>query len=174
MPVGPRIIFVRFLRGDSPKLMPWRAHATRVLGVVEPARVPQAGDTDGQLVWQLVSGNNRQLGRSVGVYPTFEAAAANAQRAVDAANQLEIHHTSEGARGVYGWYASVAGEPVITCARWYLTDRDRRHSVALAVRAVGVATLHEGARLTDPSLLASTDRSSVNSFIPAPPPSLPR
>lgn len=153
MTVGPRIVFVRFSSGDSPKLTPWRTHATRVLGVVEAARVPQAGESDGQLVWQLVSGNNRQLARSVAVYPSFESATESAQRVVDSSEALEIHYTSEAGRGVYGWYANVADEPVMTCARWYFTDRDRRHAVDLAVRSVAQATLHVGARLTDPALL---------------------
>jgi hypothetical protein len=151
MSVGPRIVFVRFINGDSPKLSPWIAHVARVLGPVF-RRQPASGG-DGLLVWQLVSGNNRQLARSVDVHDSFEAASDSAHSIVHAASGLIVELVSEAGRGVYGWYASLDGTPVMTCARWYVTDRDRRHSIDLALRSVAVATLHTGSRLTDPALM---------------------
>ena len=151
MSVGPRVVFVRFISGDSPKLSPWLAHVARVLG---SAFRPQPSRSDeGLLVWQLVSGNNRQLARSVAVYSTFEQATADAARLVERGTELIVELVSEAGRGVYGWYASLDGEPVMTCARWYVTDRDRRHSIELALKSVSVAVLHTGARLTDPALM---------------------
>ena len=157
MTVGPRIVFVRFLSSDSPKLTPWRTHAARVLGQAVSETAQQSGDDESRLVWQLVSGNNRQLARSVGVFSSFEAATVEVQTVVDAGDNLDVHLTSEAGRGVYGWYANVAGQPVITCARWYFTDRDRRQAVDLALRSVPHAILHVGARLTDPALLGGSN-----------------
>ncbi len=151
MAVGPRIVFVRFISGDSPKLSPWVAHVERVLGPA--AREQPARSNQGMVVWQLVSGNNRQLARSVTVHKTFEDAAASASRLVELGSKLVVELVSEAGRGVYGWYASIDGAPVITCARWYVTDRDRRHSIELALKSVAVAVLHTGARLTDPALM---------------------
>lgn len=154
MTVGPRIVFVRFLRDDSPKLVPWRVHISRVLGA---AGTSSTRDANGQLVWQLVSGNNRQLARSVRVYSSFEEASDEAKALVESAASLEVTPVSEPRHGVYGWYASIGGEPVMACARWYFTDRDRRHSIQLAVRSLETTTLHVGARLTDPELMAGTN-----------------
>ncbi len=150
MSVGPRIVFVRFIDGDSPKLSPWIAHVARVLGPVFRRQV-SAGH-EGLLVWQLVSGNNRQLARSVAIYDSFESATASARAVVESGLILSVESVSEAGRGVYGWYACLNGDPVMTCARWYVNDRDRRHSIELALKSVTIATLHEGARLTDLAL----------------------
>lgn len=150
MSVGPRIVFVRFIDGDSPKLVPWVAHVARVLGPNPVLHLHSK--EEGVLVWQLVSGNNRQLARSAGVHDTFEAASAHARSVVESGLRLSVENVSEAGRGVYGWYASLNGDPVMTCARWYVSDRDRRNSIELALRSVAVATLHTGSRLTDLAL----------------------
>lgn len=155
MSVGPRIVFVRFLSEESPKLTPWIAHVSRVMGPVPLPDVATAPtDSEDRLVWQLVSANNRQLARGVGVHTSFEAARVHAGAVVSSSEALDIELVSEAGRGMYGWFALLGGVPVMTCARWYLTDRDRRHSIELATRSVPVAVLHEGARLTDPALMA--------------------
>lgn len=152
MSAGPRIVFVRFLTSDSPKIVPWVAHAERVVGTPTSAEVAPA--EGGRVVWQLVSANNRELARGVGVHPTFESARVHAAMVMELASTLVVEPVSEAGRGVYGWYASVSDRPVVTCARWYTSARDRQHSIDLAVRSIPVATLHEGARLTDPALMA--------------------
>ena len=151
MAVGPRIVFVRFQSAESPKLTPWLAHVSRVVGRTARATVPVVGDS--RVVWQLVSANNRELARSVDVYGTFEAATVGAQYVVDSSANSVIEQVSESGRGVYGWFATVDGVPLMTCARWYVTDRDRRHSIEIARKAVVVATLHTGARLNLPALM---------------------
>ncbi len=155
MSLGPRVVFVRFLDDESPKLKPWIAHASSVLSADSrsmPAATPGTSG-EGSAVWHLVSANNRELARGVGVHATFEQARTHAERVVAAGSNLVIEPVSEPARGVYGWYASVDGEPVMTCARWYVTDRDRRHSAELAARSIAVAVLLAGSRLTDPTLM---------------------
>lgn len=152
MAAGPRLVFVRFPTRDSPKLKPWVAHLRRVLVNVEGS--PSATSTEGSIVWQLVSANNRQLARGTDVYDSFEDAYAQVSALVGDAPSLVVGLVSEGGHGLYGWYLSRDGAPVATCARWYLTDRDRRNSIALAMRSLAVATLGSGTRLTDPTLLA--------------------
>jgi hypothetical protein len=149
------VVFVRFLTSDSPKLRPWVAHARKVVG--EDGRDE---NSSGSVVWQLVSANNRQLARGVEVYNTFEDARSSVGDVIASGAELTVDLVSEAGRGVYGWYASLAGKPVATCARWYVTDRDRRHSIELALRSITVATVHTGARLTDPALMAG-DRGLV-------------
>lgn len=151
MSAGPRIVFLRFATASSPKLTPWVGHSELVIGVA--AEVP-LGPPTGTVVWQLVSANNRQLARGAEVHDTFEQARANAARVVERHADLEVDLVSEGRRGVYGWLARLDGEPVITCSRWYVNDRDRRHSIELARRSLAIAVLHSGARLNDPALMA--------------------
>jgi len=157
MSVGPRIVFVRFQTSDSPKLVPWVTHSERVVGERADIGATAAG---GRVVWQLVSANNRELARGYDVHATFEEARAHAEMLVMATEKLEVGLVSEAGRGVYGWYASLDGRPVITCSRWYTTVRDRFHSIELALKSIPIAALHTGARLTDPALMAG-DRASL-------------
>ena len=150
MSAVPRIVFVRFISAGSPKLTPWIGHAHRVISPDADVAAP----TTGTVVWQLVSANNRQLARGAVVLDTFEDAHADAARTVERHADLTIDFISEGRRGVYGWFASLDGQPVMTCSRWYVTDRDRRHSIELAQRSLANAVLHTGARLNDPALMA--------------------
>lgn len=162
MSVGPRIVFVRFLTSDSPKLVPWISHAGRILGqgATVSAEAPSTEAPDGVVVWNLVSANNRELARGLGAHETFEAARAHAAGVVDEGADLEFEMVSEGVRGVYGWFASLSGTPVMTSARWYATARDRHQSIQLATRSIPIASLHAGARLTHPALRAG-DRGSL-------------
>ena len=160
MSVGPRIVFVRFLTGDSPKLVPWMSHTGRIMGQSAEVALSRPHAPDGIVVWNLVSANNRELARGLGTHETFEAAHAHASSVVDEAMRLDFQVVSEGARGVYGWFASLDDVPVMTSARWYATARDRHHSIQLATRSIPVATLHVGARLTHPSQLAG-DRGTL-------------
>ena len=154
MSVGPRIVFTRFVDGDSPKLQPWISHLRRTLRIDSRTPTPTVGDLgSGAVVWQLVSGNNRQLGRSARIYGSFGHASADAQRTVDRASLMDVSLTSERLRGVYGWYAAIEGEPVVTCSRWYETERDRARSIALALPSMASAVLLAGTRLVDVSLL---------------------
>jgi hypothetical protein len=128
MTVGPRIVFTRFASSTSPKLRPWREHVRRVTGTA-PDLIGLDGETASVIVWNLVSANNRELGRGAHIYQRF-------------------------ADGVYGWKAAHAGTTEMVCSRWYQTDRDRQHSIAIALVALRGATLRAGARSNHPSLMA--------------------
>ncbi len=161
MSVGPRVVFVRFTSSASPKLVPWVSHAGRVVGngsVSQNLNGP--AESQERLIWQLVSANNRQLARGTDIYTSFDAARTHVDRVASSSEELLVELVSEAGRGVYGWYASLEGVPVMTCARWYLTDRDRRHSINLATRCLPVAMLHDGARLSDPALMGGAGGSS--------------
>lgn len=154
MSVGPRIVFTRFVHGESPKLQPWISHLRRSLRVDATAPIPIMGNLDsGAVVWHLVSGNNRQLGRSARIYPTFEQATADARLVVDGEPLMQVTLVSEHLRGVYGWYASIDGEPVVTSSRWYETERDRARAIGLALPSMAKAVLLPGSRLVDVSLM---------------------
>ncbi len=156
MSVGPRILFTRFIDGASPKLQPWLGHLRRVIPGFIAASEGRPLD-DGAVVWQLVSANNRQLARGVSVHGAFDEATADAQRVVASASLLEVQLVSENGRGDYGWYATIDGVPALICARWYMTERDRLHSITLALASVGRSEILPGARLMHPALMASVD-----------------
>lgn len=154
MSVSPRIVFTRFVSADSPKLQPWLSHSRRLLSVNgHAAPGVDSGLHDAVLVWQLVSGNNRQLGRSIRVHSSFDSALEEATRVRSQADRIIVSMVSEDLRGVYGWYGSIDGEPVMTCARWYNTERDRARSLQLAVPSLAAAELLAGSRLIDPALM---------------------
>jgi hypothetical protein len=143
---GPRIVFSRFLSVDSPKLSPWTAHRNQVIpGIPAPNTHLDLGD--GVVVWQLVSANNRPLARSVALHGSFHDADDDARGVVFARANLASELVSQPSRGSYGWYTLDGDRPVMVCARWYLTPRDRAHSIALALRSLGDAQLHPGVRL---------------------------
>lgn len=153
MSVGPRIIFTRFAAASSPKLVPWNEHAWRVTGITPRRQSPiaesDAESDDGAVVWQLLSANNRMLGRSVGVFTSFDSAVTDAQAVVVAGPTLAVKLVSDERRGMFGWYTERSDRPSMTCARWYSAERDRRHSLELALSSVVVALLHPGARQAD-------------------------
>lgn len=149
MSVGPRIIFTRFATVSSPKLVPWNEHAWRVTGIIP---VPQSAATepdDGAVVWQLLSANNRMLGRSVGVFGSFDSAVSDARAVVIAGSTPAVRLVSDERRGMFGWYTELSARPSMTCARWYSAERDRRNSLELALSSIVVALLHPGARQAD-------------------------
>jgi hypothetical protein len=151
MTVGPRIVFTRFATSTSPKLRPWREHVRRVTGSA-PELIGLDGETASVIVWNLVSANNRELGRGAHIYQRFDDAVLSAQRLIH--EELEVVTVSGDRDGVYGWKASCAGTDELVCSRWYQTDRDRQHSITIAITALRAASLRAGARSNHPSLMA--------------------
>ena len=153
MTVGPRIVFTRFASSTSPKLRPWREHVRRVTGAA-PELIGFDDETSSIIVWNLVSANNRELGRGAHLYQRFDDAVLGAQRVIAESGELTVMSVSGDRDGVYGWSATHAGSPELVCSRWYQTDRDRQHSISIALAALRVASLREGARFNHPSLMA--------------------
>jgi hypothetical protein len=145
MPNGSRVVFLQFPSSQTAKLGPWQDHARRVAGVI--AEVVSADSLPSPVVtWQLVSANNRKLARSARLYPHFEAAESGALAVIDGSEMLETRLVSDSANGMYGWHAVADGSSVITCSRWYATERDRRYSIDLALGSIATAYLQPGVR----------------------------
>lgn len=152
MAVGSRVVFTRFASAQSTKLTPWQHHSSRVTGY-PAADVPElrgAREDPGALVWHLISGNNRMLARSARIFGSLPEAALNAASAAAAARHLAISHVDDG-RGERGWYATLADVPILTCARWYISERDRRNSIESALTSLEIATLRPEATLMSSS-----------------------
>jgi hypothetical protein len=149
---GPRIVVLRFSALSAPKLRPWLEHVQRVTGAI-PALAE--GDHDGVLAWSLVSANNRELARSARIFSRFDAAVDDARACVRDHARLVAHLQSDDRSGGYGWRLGLDGTAELVCARWYTSDRDRRHAVTAAVQALPDAIVSAGARSAHPSLLAT-------------------
>jgi hypothetical protein len=156
MTVGSRIVFMRFATARSPKLQLWIDHFDRVVGhgPDRPIARPALPD-EGAVVWHLISANNRMLARGSGIHAVLEEAVEETSRLKSAAHQMQFKLVFDKLRGRYGWYASVDGIVALTCARWYVTERDRRSSIELAVISLSVAALRPGARLVRPEIGSS-------------------
>lgn len=156
MSIGPRVVFTRFVSRSSPKLDPWRDHAARVMGH-GPIDVPVDDDTaddDGSaIVWHLVSANNRMLARSAQIFHHADDAQKRAQSVVANATCLDVDFVGDESRGMHGWLARLDDSPVMTCARWYLSDRERRHSIELATASIAIALMRPGVRQIDAAVL---------------------
>jgi hypothetical protein len=153
MTVGPRIVFTRFASSATPKLRPWREHVRRVTGTA-PDLIGLDDETASVIVWNLVSANNRELGRGAHIYQRFDDAVLGAQRAIADSDELDVVPVSGDRDGVYGWRAAHLGTTELVCSRWYQTDRDRQHSITIALGALRGASLRDGARSNHPSLMA--------------------
>lgn len=143
MAVQPRVIFTRFSSADGAEFRPWMDHLNRVLGRRAPAQTPVSDPT----VWQLVSANNRELARGVGLFEGFASARDAAKATVFSLPRAVSKAVVDERKGLYGWYLSVDDGPAVICSRWYLADRERTQAVNVALVALVAATFAEGSRL---------------------------
>jgi hypothetical protein len=156
MTVGSRIVFMRFATARSPKLQLWIDHFDLVVGYeAERPATRVAESDDGAFVWHLISANNRMLARGSSIHSALEEAIEDTARLQAVATEMQFKLVFDKNRGLYGWYASVDGIVALTCARWYLTERDRRSSIELAVISLSVAILRPGTRLVQPEISSS-------------------
>jgi hypothetical protein len=79
--------------------------------------------------WRLLSGNNRELGRSVASYPDAESGLIAVKVFVETLDELTSQVRRRDAEG-WAWLLLADGEPVATCGRPY--DRQVRCEQALA------------------------------------------
>ena len=152
MTVGSRIVFTRFATARSPKLQLWIDHFDRVgHGVERPASRVEGMD-DGAYVWHLVSANNRMFARGSSISSAITDSFDEATRLQSIAQEMQFKLVFDSYLGLNGWYASVDGIIGMTCARWYVTERDRRSSIEHAVSSLSVAVLRPGTRLVQPEI----------------------
>ncbi|MBK4348616.1 hypothetical protein [Lacisediminihabitans changchengi] len=151
MSIGPRISLLRFSSRHAPALEPWQEHCRRVIGGPAPTYgLPTDVAVPSIVVWQLLSLNNRILARSALLYPGVDNAEERVERLVAASARIETHLVSNETRNLFGWFASISGVPVMTASRWFVTERDRRNSLELAVASLAVATVQPGTRSVRP------------------------
>jgi hypothetical protein len=148
--VGPRVVVLRFGSRSAPKLRPWIEHALRVSGS-EPSLDSEG--PDGVLTWSLVSGNNRELGRSARLFGRFDETVEDARACILQHGELVPQLLSDERSGGYGWRLIHGAAAALVSARWYSSDRDRRQALASVQAALPVAAVANGVRVAAPALM---------------------
>lgn len=95
------------------------------------------------VVWRLITGNHRELGRGVGLFPSYAAASENASAAQEAAHELVLTFVQSQLTREFGWYASLRGRPLLMASAWYPTVKERDRSALAALELLGGARLLE-------------------------------
>lgn len=95
------------------------------------------------VVWRLITGNHRELGRGVGLFPSYAAASANASAAQEWARELSVTFVQSQLTREFGWYASLRDRPVLMGSAWYPTVKERDRSALAALELLGGARLLE-------------------------------
>jgi hypothetical protein len=156
--VSPRARIALFqgtvLFPSSPNRDRWDAHERLVLASVprEPRTALPGNNSTGNnsnsawnnstwIVWRLLSGNNRELARGIGVHSSSASARAEAQRTIDHVDKLEALTVFAGNHGEHAWVLHLEGEPMLISPRWHRSRRTNRDNLGVAVAAIGNARL---------------------------------
>ena len=112
-------------------------------------RVPGRADAAVSVVWRLVGGNNRELGRGPAPFPGHAAcyeAIERLKRLIDRATPIVAVGRSTSA---WGWRLEVEGERIAMAGRSYLRQRECQYSLAHFIAAVPSARI-SGPRPPEP------------------------
>ena len=153
---APYVLFMGFPSRDAAGLAAWTAFRELVgvgagLGVVaEPtrSRVARSPHTVGHQVgiWRLLAPNNREIGRSAFLFGTFAAARTNVSQLKEQTAEMIATPFHGPTSGSHGWFVSVSGRLVFTCARWYETASLSLEAAAGAIAAFRHAHITEHPR----------------------------
>ncbi|HVQ96339.1 MAG TPA: hypothetical protein VMU51_35300 [Mycobacteriales bacterium] len=128
----PRFLFVAGAGPAAPGWAHW-PNETAVAGSVA---------VDGSWVaWRLAGGNNRELGRSAGVFAdvaTCREAALTLQQELSRARRVA---TVNDSTGLWGWRVELDAQPVAAAGRLYLRQRECQYSLTQFLAAVPAAKL---------------------------------
>jgi hypothetical protein len=133
----PRVLFVEG-EGDAPR------------GVIPAPRMPgEAGagrPRASWVMWRLLSGNNRELGRSSAVFVDLDTAVSSIVRVRSGLHRLEPQLVHEFGPSAWSWLLLLDGVALARSARSYQRLRECHYSVAGFTEALPLAAV-----LTDPS-----------------------
>ncbi len=105
----------------------WIHHISRVTGAS-----PAIAADHPAVLWQLTAANHRVLARGAVAFDSIAEARQDVASVVEARAVLNARMVRLEASRLYGWALLDGGKPVLTCARWYTMERDRRESLRMA------------------------------------------
>ena len=152
---GPRVTFTMFASDEDPMLRAWLRFRDPLVGSRDPDARPSVrhvaadlhrpkgdGGRGGGRVgsrevgfWRMLASNNRELGRSYLLYRSFEQARAHVHALQGQSDALDVTYVSGPVTGSRGWVLTAAGEPVMTCSRWYESTSARAAAAVGALAA---------------------------------------
>ena len=127
MSTGARVQFIRVDPTDPVRMASWIHHISRLTGAPVTA-----APSHPVVVWQLTAGNHRVLARGATASASVEEARADVASVVAARERLVARMVRLESSRAYGWLLLDDRTPVLTCARWYALERDRRDSLRSA------------------------------------------
>jgi hypothetical protein len=93
------------------------------------------------VVWRLLSGNNREIGRGVGVYGSLTAARTAAERAMVESERAQPAYVFDR-RSSHGWCLRLAGEALVVSPLWHRSRRSNRLNLATVRVTLGRAEVN--------------------------------
>jgi hypothetical protein len=108
--------------------------------------IPPEADGTGAAAWQLVSGNNRELGRSASYQWGPDACVGAIDELVRSLPRAQTRLSRNPSTGLWAWVLTLDGEPVATSARGYRRETEARDSLDHFQRAVPVAAIRSRTR----------------------------
>jgi hypothetical protein len=159
------IVFSSFTSAADPMPRAWsRFRDQLVVSEHQPVDAQDSPPSEPVCVWRLLASNNRELGRSAALYPSFDDARA-AVFDTRLMQNVEIRSVHGPNAGTHGWFVQEPdAQPLMTCGRWYgahAASMDAaRHSIEAFRRAAVVDEVHR--------LLSPDRRRSVRETAAAP------
>jgi hypothetical protein len=98
------------------------------------------------VAWRLVSGNNRELGRSAVYLWGSDACLEAIDSLTRALHRAQPRLSLSPDSGLWGWVLSLDGEPVAMSGRGYYREREARYSLDQFLVAAPAADVSPGVR----------------------------
>ena len=114
--------------------------AARVL-VLSGIEDPGGGRLGSWVAWRIVSGNNREMGRSAVVFEDLASCLAGIEELQNADERLEPRMSLDSRRSHWWWSIGLDGQPVAMSSRGYDRGRECGASLAGFLKALPRATV---------------------------------
>lgn len=114
------------------------AHLTSTAKLVPPPSLPAGGSW---VVWRLLSGNNREIGRGVGAHAGIDVARRSALVAIAAAGLAEPVLAFDR-KSAHAWCLQVGGSPILISPAWHRSRRTNRLNLETVRATLGQAEVN--------------------------------
>jgi hypothetical protein len=132
------------------------------------ARSRQAADEAAEeVLWMLVSPNNRQLGRGEAGYGTYAECRAAVLRLREEHRRADAVALTDELTGQWAWRLEIDGQTVAVSSRSYLRSRECNYNLERFMAAIPAADIVEGTRAVHKGRRAMRDRESSGEHRPA-------
>jgi hypothetical protein len=135
---------------DDPRVLSWVP-----LSLSTEPRAQLAGST--WFAWRLLSGNNRELGRSAQLMSSQDDSLADVERAMTAIATAMIETRRSASYGTYGWIARDHDRPIALSGKSFARLRDAENAASQFIEALPLATVATLAGVPTTPALSTAD-----------------